>query len=998
MSDCVALELAKLLENKVLSKKGLKNDKEEVSKVRGLIKTFKEIGDANKTKTEKVDTKTLPKEVEYESINVYWDGKENKELSNLHPRKFNYNGKEYKSVEHAYQTLKSGSFDNKVYNADWSKGGLVARGKNAKTEGDYNIKLMYELMLKSFESNEKDRDALIATLGKSITHKQNNGIWKDKFPELLEEVREKLAWDFEGISPWDSESIKKVKGKEDYDVEAYKKTTQEGGERNKAINEAYTKEIVEEQRKKKNPEADTAKYNQERFLNYSKAMKEAVNSKKTIVIDKSIPRAVGFVKNILLGKEQTNGTTIGRFVNKKDSNIIKLGDLAGLKKDIGGLNNIAKDTNKSIEFIKAEIDKMQNGIYNPYLVELHEFIHAGTLKFMEDNPNDPKTVYVNNLYKKLLKEAEGDYILNNIQGGYWKNNVGEFIAVALSNIDMINYLSRKKAEANRTVWSKFVDTVANMLGIRNESEFKELLQLFSEINEGKVDTEATSTTYEGILPWETEQEFNDRTGVFQMKGEELKNDAPEIFEAIKNKLKETYPAINVKAVDKIIGTDGLPALGRALKGAIEYVPNEAGLDTLPHEYAHIYIDLLEGTRLVEKVLKEVEKRENLNRKDAKEHLVNIMGKNYVKYLKNEKKIDLKKEGKDNDVSMAQLLWRIVKKYLGIGVSAKEFAYDLDTLSSYFYEGNNADAIRFSPKEGFEKVDTEATFKDNELASEILTYIIDKSNDTAVFTGSAALAMQGNVYRKGANGITDLHDLDIEVRSEDVSSLRKNLEKDYNGVPIYEFPIVKNKELAALVNYLEKRVKKDASTKMILGIGKLFIRSNKISTLIVPPKGLTVANLKRHGGKSYGRVVSYDLVDSTGSIKGSYKAELSEVAGSKRTTVKKEIFDGDKAVVVDLLGNEEKTLDKKVKVFSETLKTYINVKAAEAIFDAKNDIGGFFPRDKDVMDRVFFYKGKDYGIDSNFISEFKRNPKSVIYNEIESGKIETMNLIMSSMDC
>jgi hypothetical protein len=38
------------------------------------------------------------------------------------------------------------------------------------------------------------------------------------------------------------------------------------------------------------------------------------------------------------------------------------------------------------------------------------------------------------------------------------------------------------------------------------------------------------------------------------------------------------------------------------------------------------------------------------------------------------------------------------------------------------------------------------------------------------------------------------------------------------------------------------------------------------------------------------------------------------------------------------------------------------------------------------------------IDSNFMSEFKKDPKAAIYNEIESGKIEAMNLIMSNMDC
>lgn len=67
MSDCVALELAKLLEDNVLSKKAVESNKEEAAKVKSLVGTFKEIGKANEAKEKKVDTETTS--TTYEGIN-----------------------------------------------------------------------------------------------------------------------------------------------------------------------------------------------------------------------------------------------------------------------------------------------------------------------------------------------------------------------------------------------------------------------------------------------------------------------------------------------------------------------------------------------------------------------------------------------------------------------------------------------------------------------------------------------------------------------------------------------------------------------------------------------------------------------------------------------------------------------------------------------------------------------------------------------------------------
>ena len=131
------------------------------------------------------------------TTNIFYGTGENAELSNLAVRPFTLKGKQFQSVEHAYQSLKSGGLEHKVYDKDWSKGGLVARGtKGTKgnKEGpdkDWNINvLMKKLLAESFKQNQEAWDALLATKGQTLTHTQGDKVWQEAFPRLLMEIRD----------------------------------------------------------------------------------------------------------------------------------------------------------------------------------------------------------------------------------------------------------------------------------------------------------------------------------------------------------------------------------------------------------------------------------------------------------------------------------------------------------------------------------------------------------------------------------------------------------------------------------------------------------------------------------------------------------------------------------------------------------------------------------------------------------------------------------------
>lgn len=121
------------------------------------------------------------KKAEKPVINIYWGSPESstntKVLSNLAPRKFTYQGKEYGSVEHAYQTLKSGSFDQATYDKYVKAGGYGTkiRGK-AVQKGFDNLQLMRDLVVESFKQNPEQAKLLLNY--SDFTHTTNEVIDK----------------------------------------------------------------------------------------------------------------------------------------------------------------------------------------------------------------------------------------------------------------------------------------------------------------------------------------------------------------------------------------------------------------------------------------------------------------------------------------------------------------------------------------------------------------------------------------------------------------------------------------------------------------------------------------------------------------------------------------------------------------------------------------------------------------------------------------------------
>jgi hypothetical protein len=171
-------------------------------------------------------------------------------------------------------------------------------------------------------------------------------------------------------------------------------------------------------------------------------------------------------------------------------NTIEFPDFKGLladKKLIARLAAVRKETlQETQQLVSGEI-----GTFLEAMTEVHEYIHAGSMKFMAENPNDEKTRYVDRLYQEVTSNAKKENLkILNIQGGYWTKDRDEFLAVALSNPDMIQYLNRLKVkEGNKRIsrFTQLVNKLAQMAGIKVDSEGYALAQIFVEL------ADATST-------------------------------------------------------------------------------------------------------------------------------------------------------------------------------------------------------------------------------------------------------------------------------------------------------------------------------------------------------------------------------------------------------------------------------------------------------------------------------------------------------------------------
>ena len=107
-------------------------------------------------------------------------------------KKYNTNHR-YKSVLHAYEVLKGGSFNKKLFDKYRKDGGW---GVHYKTKGKKeNIPLLKQIIFQSIRSNVADIDLINALIENSTFTITEKSVLNDATIEILEQARELIVWD-----------------------------------------------------------------------------------------------------------------------------------------------------------------------------------------------------------------------------------------------------------------------------------------------------------------------------------------------------------------------------------------------------------------------------------------------------------------------------------------------------------------------------------------------------------------------------------------------------------------------------------------------------------------------------------------------------------------------------------------------------------------------------------------------------------------------------------
>lgn len=113
-------------------------------------------------------------------------------------------------------------------------------------------------------------------------------------------------------------------------------------------------------------------------------------------------------------------------------------------------------------------------------------------------------------------------------------------------------------------------------------------------------------------------------------------------------LAKKFPMVDARAIEHVFAVNGDEVAGKALGLAVEWSTTHGGLDTPPHEYAHVYVDMFQSHPLIAAAIKDF---------GSKELLVQKMGEYYADRIQD-------KTLRSKVGNFLQQFWRNIKAYFG----------------------------------------------------------------------------------------------------------------------------------------------------------------------------------------------------------------------------------------------------------------------------------------------------------------------------------------------
>jgi len=174
---------------------------QQITRDAGSNQAMKVIGYSSANDPKAEDFKPKPK-ADLGDANIVLADSRWGQLSNLADHTFTYDGREYRSVEHAYQANKSGKFHEPTYRAYFDRPEARKINTGPPANRKTNLKLMEDLYRQMLSENPDMVDLLKETKGFNITHQlKKTDIWTTEMPRILTLLRDEFDIDASRIVP-----------------------------------------------------------------------------------------------------------------------------------------------------------------------------------------------------------------------------------------------------------------------------------------------------------------------------------------------------------------------------------------------------------------------------------------------------------------------------------------------------------------------------------------------------------------------------------------------------------------------------------------------------------------------------------------------------------------------------------------------------------------------------------------------------------------------------
>lgn len=209
---------------------------------------------------------------------------------------------------------------------------------------------------------------------------------------------------------------------------------------------------------------------------------EKENKKLLEYINNNVKYEMNYSKQ--LAYDFFTGESIAGLYDWKE-NVVTIADFEGLKADKEMMKMLSieqvnqDDSVKDIDTASTQINMIISEINKrniKFTTKLHESVHAAVFNYMRSDKGKAYYEEMNKMFEVVKQASEANPEMFKANKEYWKKDVDEFLAEALSDPELIKDLMKIDTEGNlitgakKSMFDKIIDMVVEALGLSKKED------------------------------------------------------------------------------------------------------------------------------------------------------------------------------------------------------------------------------------------------------------------------------------------------------------------------------------------------------------------------------------------------------------------------------------------------------------------------------------------------------------------------------------------------